>query len=465
MTIAPHSTWLRRFRVWFLRFFVLLAVFIVWLVWDEARPQYEDLKPRPRSDRAAQARWALLCEHTKQLSDTYNQYYPSENWLKKNLPESSRKGPDHWPEETSISTNLRMARDLPINELEKLADNFEPILGKLPAIFSEEPLEFPLPESFEEMSAPYTRPTTQALFLITAEKIRRRDWLGAVEDIEKYSRMAALWDAAGGDVVTIASANGLRTTALRALTLLAEQADGEAGMTSRLHEVAERMRPVPEPYRESVRVDHHRALLLIDSVLAGDSIPTDPRDLDALFSLPGVTKLHRIALRPNETRRMVTVTFRHGMSLIEGPYPRHVDHDAYLPRVPYRPNMYGRYLVHLSTGAYSTHGLFYLGMQTNVSAFQAWLALRAYHRQEGSYPETLAPLVPDFLSSIPKDHLNDTNISYDTKYNAVWSVPGKETWETFQPFSHRGRGAIVYWLTPEAHPDLVPFDSLMGSFF
>jgi hypothetical protein len=92
---------------------------------------------------------------------------------------------------------------------------------------------------------------------------------------------------------------------------------------------------------------------------------------------------------------------------------------------------------------------FFQSEQTRLSALQAWLALRAYEREHGSYPESLDALVPAWLPAVPRDFMNGGVVQYDFARRAVWSRDRLEVGERLRTDIFPRRGWIVFWLAPE----------------
>ena len=86
------------------------------------------------------------------------------------------------------------------------------------------------------------------------------------------------------------------------------------------------------------------------------------------------------------------------------------------------PNGYGKGVYDLSTG--STADLDYVkcGDQFAVEAAQVTAGLYAYYLAHGTYPDSLAPLVPDFMPSLPKDPYDLQPLGYDPKAGTVFST-------------------------------------------
>jgi len=60
--------------------------------------------------------------------------------------------------------------------------------------------------------------------------------------------------------------------------------------------------------------------------------------------------------------------------------------------------------------------------RSEMSATQVLLALRAYHLDTGSLPESLEELVPDYLAEIPLDYFDGKPIKYSPSKKLVYSV-------------------------------------------
>lgn len=442
-----------------LALFALLLVALVWLRWDEDPPDLSDLLPRERTNAAAQARWSELREKinaTHEALDTLRQNRAEA--LARDLPAYRRVGPENWPDPNDTDfIRMRHARDLPLAALEAYTREVRPLLDACDALLTGEPLECPLPASFDDMPPLRMSEIVFARSMLVAWHARRDDLDGALRHIEQSLRLVAALESAGGDSVVLVTAHHTRAAALRDLELVAETSDARPGARALIAAAAEKSRPDPEPYRELLRVELHRSLLLIDETLRGEFM----REESGPYVEPpaALLAIQRLFLRPNETRRMMAAPARYGIDLMERPYPERVDYDEFLPRlyiasgIPCLPNIQGRRVVNIGSFVASISAQLYAKHQTRVSAFQTWLALRAYHREHGEFPQTLPALVPSFLDAVPTDYLKRAPIGYDPERRVVWSRIGGPRDRFSTTLMARGKDT-AFWLAPEAEPEL-----------
>jgi hypothetical protein len=450
-----RRSWFRSFVRWSCRalgvFLLLLVGVLVWLAIDEAPTPRPHLSPRPRSDSEAQTRWVRLAHECERLTKVVEHLFDGAEFLHEEPAESAPKRLEHEPApESEELTLLRLVRDRPSAKFSALAAEMQVALRKPLQAAQGGPLEMPLPTEFEWENLLRTGALSGAMFVDIGMRIQRGARDDALARIEAGYQLVAQIEAAGGDTATLSAAGALRRSLLRALILFAEKADAEPGMGERLIALVEQVRPRAEDYREALKVDLHRAYLLIDYVRTTHDRKEQQRDIRvaAVFSYLPPRFLRRLALRPEETRRRITeIGERRLADLENGPLNETAVQELY-PRVFWRPNPIGRQMVYTAAPSDSIC-TFFQSEQTRLSALQAWLALRAYEREHGSYPESLDALVPAWLPAVPRDFMNGGVVQYDFARRAVWSRDRLEVGERLRTDIFPRRGWIVFWLAPE----------------
>jgi hypothetical protein len=161
----------------------------------------------------------------------------------------------------------------------------------------------------------------------------------------------------------------------------------------------------------------------------------------------------RYAIHPNATLQRFAAWTRVEQSLASRPC-RTLPAPDFLPRgvraleAEIRPNAVGEEALRRATGAYHYAELRRCRSETDLSATQALIALRAFQAEHGALPRTLDELVPRYLDAIPLDAYDGEPLRYDPEAKRLRSVGARHeierpSWDT-SDFALRPAYAIPF---------------------
>jgi hypothetical protein len=430
-------------------FALLLTTTVVWMAWDEKEPDLSDVLPRPRVNLQAQANWEQLrsaCQAMKNASEAWK------------APAVLTEG-----SETTVYSNsgknylspveVFFAHDHPREELEPLVSALELKLPALDAALALHGFEAPLPKTFEEKGDASFGTAAEALGTLGRFYLKFGNQEDAVRMVRRLFHLADRIKMAEGDFFTVASSTRAQHVGLNTLQHLVDSQHPTRDQLPPWIALSEQARPSAGVLAEAFRVELFKSLLLLDEVRKGYIMDRGKwRQVDMV----GAGSLTRVLLRPNETRRMLGEIARLGIRQIELPITQHDSrwemrypiHHRLNDRfgVPRLDNLGGRLFVNVAAFPPGTARV-YVRQQTTISAKQAAWAALAYQRDHQQLPAHLSELVPDYLPTVPHDHLGDEPLSYDPERGVIWSAAAAQG---KAPERHeRELHGISQWLVPE----------------
>ena len=405
-------------------FALLLTTTLVWMAWDEKEPDLSDVLPRPRVNLQAQANWEQLrnaCQAMKNASEAWKAPTVLTEGSEKTVYSNSGKN-------YLSPVDFFFDHDHPREELEPLVSSLESKLPALDAALALDGFEAPLPETFEEKGDASFGTAAEALGTLGRFYLKFGNQEDAVRMARRLFHLADCIKMAEGDFSTATSSTRAQHVGLNTLQHLVDSQHPTRDQLRPWIALAEQARPSASVLAEAFRVELFKSLLLLDKVRKGYIMDGGKWKRVDTFGARSTT---RVLLRPNETRRMLGEIARLGIRQIELPanqydplwvmrYPtdHRLNNDFAIPRLD---NLIGRRFVHVAAfppGISRIH----VRQQTTISAKQAAWAALAYQRDHQQLPAHLSELVPDYLPTVPHDHLGDEPLSYDPERGVIWSA-------------------------------------------
>ena len=425
--------------LWFLAAVALgIAGLVVGVLRDEMPYDAFDLKPRartlPDADNALLVFRAIAIERAP---DTKSETYQAD--LDQALEHS-----DVW-DETAANRLVSVRPDL--------WPRFDAAL-RLPHA------EVPLPKSIKDVPPPHFG-DMQNLWRIAALRARllahtQSADTGLALAVSQLESLRVQTDA-GGTLIDYLSTAAYRGQTLRNIELILRETRPSAPALReallRLHPA----RPSPEALAETFRAEHAFSIMAL-SEIKHTLATANQSGMSGFYEQPPfcVTWF----FKPNQTIRLFAENTRAALPLIGQPLPRLTDvlirqpakpSAALFGRIPNPDNALGRYALGLIGNTYSRVLKIWLRDQTRYSAIEAALAVTCFQRDHGTFPDTLAALVPAYLPEVPRDYFDGAPIRYSRDLGVLWSV-GENNLVVTEPNQELQPKEIIVYLTSRPRP-------------
>ena len=178
---------------------------------------------------------------------------------------------------------------------------------------------------------------------------------------------------------------------------------------------------------EALKAEHRTAINVVDGLGAKRDQRTMAATLGFKTSRWAAWFLNTpYCFKPNRTMRELAADHRHWIGNSSRIYAE-MDRDGLDPEEPGRfslllPNVIGKYLFTILMPSWEKLLETKCRTEGILAGAKLAVACNRFARDKGRWPETLAELVPDFLSEVPRDPFDGAPFRYSAKKGLVWAV-------------------------------------------
>ena len=186
------------------------------------------------------------------------------------------------------------------------------------------------------------------------------------------------------------------------------------------------LRPSAKGFRELCQVEYSQFASVLDEQeqVIAEAPGSFRKDIGLGESLINFPLVGRYFFQKNATKKLYADGFRELASSWEKPCSE-IDLseiETSVPRPVWAPNLAGRIIYTMGASSYRHLLVNKCRLQTELSATQLLITLRAYQADHGELPTTVGLLLTDYLSATPLDDFNGQPLRYLPELKLVYSV-------------------------------------------
>ncbi|MFH1498135.1 MAG: hypothetical protein ABII82_09955 [Verrucomicrobiota bacterium] len=306
----------------------------------------------------------------------------------------------------------------------KLRTNAAPLWPLVRAALEQPMSEVPMWRSLSEMDLSaigalreitwHSMLETQALFQNEQEE-------AAIEQIELSLKMGETVIQGRGPLIHRLVATAMQGTVVGSLPEITRHSRLSKKSLLTINNLLERHRPRPSDFRDTLKREY-TFWLMVEGAEDMRKMLGEVNAIESLLLKSGITH------KPNQTRRLWLEHLENFMPLLEEDSLGFAEKSQLLNDKighadPWLINRVGHQLLEsIAPAVTKTYETTYR-QQSLISATQTLLAIRAYQLDhDNALPDSLDVLVPDYLPSVPLDHMDFAPIRYSKEHRAIWSI-------------------------------------------
>ena len=289
-----------------------------------------------------------------------------------------------------------------------------------------------LPPPVETIETPvlYVNPWLHMMRILDARS--RLEWLDgrfaeAADDLAVGMRFGDLVQKDASCLITYLVGEAIFSMSAESVMELARDPAAPTEALEQLSEKLETIGPFDGGLIEALKAEHRMAINVVDRLGA----ERDQRTMAATLGFKTnrwATWLLAIpySFKPNRTKQELAADHRHWIANSSRIYAE-MDRDGSDPEEPGRfslllPNVVGKHLFTILMPSWEK--LLETKCRTDgiLAGAKLTVACNRFARDKGRWPETLAELVPDFLSEVPRDPFAGAPFRYSAENGLVWAV-------------------------------------------